>query len=174
MFSQTMVSRKGYLIFLGTGSGPSFPHHCKVRLIFLFLLFEKCYNKLSEKFVSLTSCCNWRIKSYLYVTSSSVSYLTKSILVCYAGHNFMIRRSRSVASRPNKARSARQEVDLSLASLEKQQQQLNSVVLCVQRKKKGKCPSQCGVIWSPLEVDREHLSFSPQSYALRAIKEAPQ
>ena len=57
-----------------------------------------------------------------------------------------------------------------VASLEKQQQQLNSVVLCVQRKKKSKCPSQCGVIWSPLEVDREHLSFSPQSYALRAIK----
>ena len=58
-----------------------------------------------------------------------------------------------------------------VASLEKQQQQLNSVVLCVQRKKKkSKCPSQCGVIWSPLEVDREHLSFSPHSYALRAIK----
>ena len=59
-----------------------------------------------------------------------------------------------------------------VASLEKQQQQLNSVVLCVQRNiyKKSKCPSQCGVIWSPLEVDRKHLSFSPQSYALRAIK----
>ena len=54
MFSQAMVSRKGYLIFLGTGSGPSFPRHSKVRLIFLFLLFEKCYNILIEKFVSLT------------------------------------------------------------------------------------------------------------------------
>ena len=31
------------------------------------------------------------LTSYLYVTSSSVTYLTKSILVCYAGHYWLVR-----------------------------------------------------------------------------------